>query len=282
MPVIKKIPYLNILLFGLTVLTTLVAGAHLNGVDLLSGPWAIIKAGAPFSAALIIILLSHELSHYFASRKHSTLATLPYFIPAPPPVLIGTFGAVIKMKSPILSRRALVDIGASGPITGFFFSLAACIIGLANSHIVPKTSFSGISLGDSALFHLLSRLILGKTSSSQDVMLNPVAFAGWVGLFMTSLNLLPIGQLDGGHVMYAFVGRFQKALSTALVIALAFLGLFYWKGWLLWAGLMMIIGLKHPPVYEWEAPLDPRRRYVGLFVLIIFALTFTPNPFSLG
>lgn len=279
---IKKIPYLNILLFGLTVITTLLAGANLSGVDLINEPRKIIPAGAPFSLSLIIILLSHELSHYFASKKHRTLATLPFFIPAPPPVLIGTFGAVIKMKSPILTRRALVDIGASGPIIGFFFSLVFCIIGLANSHIVPKTSFNGINLGDSALFHVLSRVILGKTTASQDVALNPVAFAGWVGLFMTSLNLLPIGQLDGGHVMYAFVGRFQKALSTALVIALAVLGIFYWKGWLLWAGLMLAIGLKHPPVYEWEAPLDPRRRYVGLFVLIIFALTFTPNPFSLG
>ncbi|MDA8092141.1 MAG: site-2 protease family protein [Nitrospiraceae bacterium] len=275
----RRFPWLHLVLFVLTIFSTLVAGMVQKGIDPLKQPGRIYE-GIPFSATLIIILLAHELSHYFASKKHNTMATLPYFIPAP--TLIGTFGAVIKMKSPILSRRALVDIGASGPISGFVVSVAACIIGLHFSHIIRGPHAAPpIELGDSMMFYLLTRLVVGSAAGG-DIVLNPIAFAGWIGFFVTFLNLLPAGQLDGGHVAYAFLGPLHKMVSRALVFILAVLGIFFWKGWLVWAALLLIIGIKHPPVYHWEVPLEPSRRYIGLLVFLIFLLTFIPTPFKVS
>ncbi len=274
----RKFPFVHIILFLLTVASTLAAGMIQRGIDPLQEPRK-FYVGVPFSATLIIILLSHELSHYFTSKRHRTIATLPYFIPAP--TLIGTFGAVIRMKSPIMSRSALIDIGASGPIMGFLFSIAACIVGLHFSTVIrgPHPA-AGVTLGDSIIFSLLTRIIVGDTSGAE-LVLHPVAFAGWIGLFVTFLNLLPVGQLDGGHVAFAFFGRMHKAVSGAIVALLAVFCIFFWKGWLIWAALMLILGLRHPPVYYWERPLDPARRYVGGAVLLIFILTFVPTPFAI-
>ncbi len=276
---LKRLPYLHLVLFALTIFSTLVAGMVQKGINPLKQPGRIYE-GIPFSATLIIILLSHELSHYFASKKHHTMATLPFFIPAP--TLIGTFGAVIKMKSPILSRQALVDIGASGPISGFLVSVAACVIGLHYSYVIRGPHAApGIELGDSLIFYILTKAIVGSTSGG-DLVLHPMAFAGWIGFFVTFLNLLPAGQLDGGHVAYAFLGPLHKALSRTLVGVLAVIGFFFWKGWIVWAALLMILGLKHPPVYHWEVPLEPSRKYIGLAVLVIFLLTFIPTPFKVA
>ncbi|MDA8172118.1 MAG: site-2 protease family protein [Nitrospiraceae bacterium] len=276
-----RFPLVHIVLFVLTIFSTLAAGMIQKGINPLAEPWK-FYAGVPFSATLIIILLSHELSHYFTSRWHKTIATLPYFIPAP--TLIGTFGAVIRMKSPIMSRRALIDIGASGPIMGFLFSMVACVVGLHLSTVIrgphPAGGAAGVTLGDSIIFYLLSRFIVGNTSGAE-LLLHPIAFAGWIGLFVTFLNLLPVGQLDGGHVAFAFFGRVHKVVSGMIVALLAVLGIFFWKGWLVWAALMLILGLRHPPVYYWETPLDPARRYVGAAVLLIFILTFVPTPFTI-
>ncbi len=275
----KKLPYLHILLFIFTLFSTLVAGALQKGINLLKEPGR-IHEGLPFSLTLMTILMSHELSHYFASKKHHTKATLPYFIPAPS--IIGTFGAFIKMKSPIITRKALVDIGASGPIAGFIISVLASIIGLSYSKVISLTHTEGaLGLGDSILFSLLSRLILGVTPDSYDILLHPVAFAGWIGLFVTSLNLLPIGQLDGGHIAYALLGERHRYVSKVLVGVLLLLGLFFWEGWALWALLMLILGLRHPPVLYWEIPLDPKKRFIGWLALIIFVLTFIPAPFKI-
>ncbi len=281
----KKIPYLHIVLFVATFATTLAAGALQKGVNIFKMPGRIIE-GFPFAGTLMTILLCHELSHYIASRKHHTEATLPYFIPSP--TLIGTFGAFIKMKSPIITRKALVDIGASGPIAGFIISLIACIAGLSMSSVVPLSNAAGtLSLGDSLLFSFLSKVIMGATPEHYDVLLHPVAFAGWIGLFVTSLNLLPIGQLDGGHIAYAVLGEKHRYLSMVLVSVLLFLGISAvlgnsgWEGWLMWAVLMLILGIKHPPVLHWEVPLDPKRQFIGLFSLIIFVITFIPAPFKL-
>ena len=283
--IMKKIPYLHILLFILTFLTTLTAGAIQKGIDVIKESGRIIE-GLPFAGTLMTILLCHELSHYIASKKHHTQATLPYFIPAPS--LIGTFGAFIKMKSPIMTRKALIDIGASGPIVGFIISVIACIIGLSLSDVVPLSKADGLlSLGDSILFSFLAKAILGVTPDQYDVLLHPVAFAGWIGLFVTSLNLIPIGQLDGGHVAFAVLGKRHRYLSMTLVGVLAILGLASiigesgWEGWLLWAVLMLILGIKHPPVLYWETPLDPRRQLIGFLTLIIFIVTFIPSPFKL-
>ena len=276
----RKIPYLHIILFILTAFSTLIAGTLQKGINPLAEPWRLIE-GIPFSFTLMLILLSHELSHYFASRVHHTNATLPYFIPAPS--IIGTFGAFIKMKSPIASRKALIDIGASGPIAGFIVSFFASVIGLYFSEIIKiPEGGSALSLGDSILFSALSRVVIGVAPEGYDILLHPVAFAGWIGFFVTSLNLIPVGQLDGGHIAFALLGRFHRYLSIALVAALAALGFVYWEGWAVWAILLVILGLRHPPVTHWERPLDPRRRLIAASSLAIFILTFIPAPFMVN
>ncbi|NWF76948.1 MAG: site-2 protease family protein [Nitrospirae bacterium] len=275
----KKFPFLHLFLFVLTLLTTLTVGAMHVGVDLTKEPGKLYK-GFPFAGALITILLSHELSHYFASKKHKVKATLPYFIPAP--TIIGTFGAFIKMKSPIISRKSLIDIGASGPIAGFIVSIIVSVIGLNMSEVVSMEKYEGgLSLGDSMLFSILAKLIIGIIPADYDIMLHPVAFAGWIGFFVTSINLIPIGQLDGGHIAYALLGEKHKHISMLLVLAMFALGLLLWEGWALWAILMLILGLRHPPVIYWEIPLDHRRRFVGWLSLMILIITFIPVPFKL-
>ncbi len=292
---------IHIILFILTVVSTLIAGALQKGINILEEPWRIIE-GIPFSVSLLAILLTHELSHFFASRRHHTHATLPYFIPAPS--IIGTFGAFIKMKSPIRTREALIDIGASGPIGGFIVALAVTVIGLAHSEVVTlKDTEAGLLLGDSILFSVLTKAVLGSLPEGKDVMLSPVAFAGWIGFFVTSMNLLPIGQLDGGHIAYALLGErnHRKAsIFFASILALAGIGRLYlyssfftgttfgvlrdylWEGWAVWAFLLYMLGLRHPPVLFWEEPLDRRRRFIGWLSLLIFFLTFTPVPFRMG
>jgi len=275
----RKVPFLHISLFVLTFLSTLLVGAVQTGADLIEEPSKIYK-GIPFSLTLMIILLSHELSHYFSSRKHGVEATLPYFIPAP--TIFGTFGAFIKMKSPIVTRKALIDIGASGPIAGFIISVIATIIGLNMSEIVSSAQAKGaLNLGDSLLFSLLSRIVLGVTPSDSDILLNPVAFAGWIGLFVTSINLIPVGQLDGGHIAYALFGEKHNRLSFVLIFVMGLFGWFLWEGWFVWAVLLLILGLRHPPVIYWEVPLDPKRKFIGWLALVIFILTFIPTPFQL-
>jgi len=275
----KKFPFLHFFLFILTLFSTLIAGAFLSGIDPLKEPEKIYK-GLPFAMTLMTILLSHELSHYFASKKHKIKATLPYFIPAP--TIIGTFGAFIKMKSPIITRKALVDIGASGPIVGFIVSVIATVIGLNNSEIIKVTLTEGIpSFGDSILFSFLSRIVLGITPPGHDILLHPIAFVGWVGLFVTSLNLIPVGQLDGGHIAYALLGEKHIHLSKLLVVIMVPLGLLLWAGWAVWAVLLLILGLRHPPLLYWEVPLDTKRRFIGWLALVIFVLTFIPVPFKI-
>lgn len=275
----KKFPFLHLLLFILTLLSTLFVGAMQTGVDLLKEPVKIYK-GVPFSLTLMTILLSHELSHYFTSKKHGVKATLPYFIPAP--TIIGTFGAFIQMKSPIVTRKALIDIGASGPIAGFIISVIATIIGLQMSEVVPIAKTRGVlNLGDSILFSFLTNIVLGVTPADSDILLNPVAFAGWIGLFVTSINLIPVGQLDGGHIAYALLGEKHIRLSFLLILVMVFLGLLLWEGWAIWAILLLILGTRHPPVLYWEVPLDYRRKFIGWLALVIFVLTFIPVPFKI-
>ena len=275
----KKIPFLHIVLFILTMLSTLFVGALQTGADILKDPWKIYY-GLPFALTLMIILLTHELSHYFASKKHGVNATLPYFIPAP--TIIGTFGAFIKMKSPIVTRKALIDIGASGPIAGFIVSVIAVMIGLHLSKIVPVAETKGaLTLGDSILFSFLAQTVLGVTPADSDILLNPVAFAGWIGLFVTSMNLIPVGQLDGGHIAFALLGEKQTRLSFILVLVMSLLGVLLWEGWIIWAVLLLVLGLRHPPVISWEVPLDTRRKVIGWIAFLIFILTFIPVPFKI-
>lgn len=275
----RKIPYLNIVLFALTFISTLTVGAMHEGIDVVAEPLNIYK-GWPFSIALLLILLFHEFSHYVASKKHSIEASLPYFIPAP--TLFGTFGAVIKMKSPITTKNALIDIGASGPIAGFIISVIATIIGLSFSRIMPVHAAANvISLGDSLLFKGLSRAILGAVPDNQDIYLHPVALAGWIGFFVTSLNLIPVGQLDGGHILYALLGDKHAVISKLLVGLMFIMGFLLWDGWIIWGVLLIIIGFRHPPIVYSEMPLDPKRKIIGWISLAIFILTFTPVPIAI-
>jgi len=271
-----KLTKTHILLFIATCFTTLSAGALLNGVI----PWEQpekIYLGLPFSFTLLFILMTHELSHYFTSRKHNVSASLPYFIPAPS--IIGTFGAIIKMKPPIPDRQSLIDIGASGPIGGFIIAIIATIIGLKWSEIKPAGEIQeGIVFGSSILFSLISEIVLNVDPEKFDVILHPVAFAGWIGLLVTSLNLLPIGQLDGGHIVYALFGEKHGLIAKITIPILIVMGIVFWRGWIIWAVLMIIIGYRHPPVVYPHIQLDKKRIYIGWASLVIFILTFTPTP----
>jgi len=272
---------IQVFLFLTTCFTTLFAGAMMEGVIPWEKPGELIH-GLPFAGSLMTILLTHEMGHYIMSRRHGTPASLPYFIPAPS--MIGTFGAVIKMQGRILDRRALLDIGASGPLAGFVVSVVAATIGLAQSEILPITGAmpeGSIELGDSLIFKLLSYAILGVDSSESTVMLHPVAFAGWIGLLVTALNLIPVGQLDGGHICYALFGEEKHRLISNVVIPLLVLmGILFWPGWLVWGILLIFLGRKHPPVVLPYISLDPNRKKIGWRSLAVFVLTFMPVPFS--
>lgn len=271
-----KLTRLHVLLFILTFMTTTIAGSLLSGIIPWEQPDKIYR-GLPFSLTLLFILLTHEMSHYIASRIHHVSATLPYFIPAPS--IIGTFGAVIKMKPPIPDRRSLIDIGASGPIGGFIIAIIACVVGLHYSEVKPTGHIQeGLAFGSSLLFSFLTNLVLGIDPDKYDILLHPVAFAGWIGLLVTSLNLLPIGQLDGGHITYALLGEKHAWISKGMLPVLVVLGIVYWEGWLIWAVLMIFLGYKHPPVVYPHIQLDRNRKLIGWIALVIFILTFTPTP----
>jgi len=269
----------HVVLFVFTCLSTLVAGALMEGAVPWREPAAIVK-GIPFSLTLMLILLTHEMGHYTMSRRHGTPATLPYFIPAPS--FIGTFGAVIKMRPPIMTRRALLDIGATGPLAGLVVAVAAVLIGLPLSDVRPLGMLpeGSITLGDSLLFKFLALLSLGIDPSKAEIVLHPVAFAGWIGLFITSLNLIPIGQLDGGHIVYALFPEYHRIVSRLAIPVLLVMGLVAWPGWALWGVLMLILGTRHPPVEVPHVELDPLRTRIGWVSLAVFFLTFTPTPFS--
>jgi membrane-associated protease RseP (regulator of RpoE activity) len=269
--------WVNILLLILTFLTTLTAGAFQLGVNPFV-PITNLLRGLPFSLSIMIILGSHEMGHYFMAKKNKVDATLPYFIPAPH--LLGTFGAVIKMKSQIRNKNALIEIGAAGPIVGFIFSTIALLIGLSLSEVVPVSGNQGIMLGDSISLKLLKMLYFSDLPAEKDVLLHPIAFAGWLGYFVTAINLLPVGQLDGGHILYALLGRKSKIFGyvmLGIVILLASL----WIGWVIWAILFLVIGFKHPPPLDSISPPSKKHKIIGMISLIIFILTFVPAPFQL-
>jgi membrane-associated protease RseP (regulator of RpoE activity) len=277
---------LPIVLFLLTVFTTLWAGAYqtYNGPVrgplnfLLSSP-EMLWRGIPFAGALLFILTTHELGHYLLSKIHRVPASLPLFIPGPPH-FIGTFGAIICMRGPILSRRALFDIGIAGPLAGFAVALVALIVGLNLSTVVDRTATFGLHLGEPLLLQFMSWLVIGPIPPESDVVLHPIGFAAWFGLFVTSLNLIPIGQLDGGHVAYALWGRRQRTMALAFIPILLVLGYVGWPGWWLWAFMAGLWGLGHPPVVDPQVPLGRNRTIVGWIAFAVFIVTFAPVPFS--
>lgn len=246
-----------------------------------------IWRGWPYTLSIMLILGAHELGHYFAARYHKVAVTLPYFIPLPIISPIGTMGAVIRMKAPIKNKRALFDIGVAGPLAGLAFAVPILIYGLITSDIGPSSSV-GLLEGNSLLYYLAKFAIFGQflPSETADVHLNQVAWAGWVGLLVTALNLMPVGQLDGGHIVYSIIGTRAKQLFTPVIAILGALTLasffidntFTWGIWIL---LLFFFGRAHAEPLDDVTPLDPRRRWLGIATLVIFVLIFVPIPFRM-
>ena len=244
----------------------------------------LLRLGLAFSLPTLLILLCHELGHWFVCRRHRLEATPPYFLPAP--VGLGTFGAFIRIRGPVRSKRQLLDVGVSGPIAGFVALLPVLVAGvwLSAPSALPLAPGGGLTLllyrpGDSLLTLALARLVHGELPPGWVLNPHPLLLAGWVGLFATMLNLLPLAQLDGGHVLYAALGRLQRLLAWPLWAGLALLGL-RWPGWWLWCLIVLVLGLRHPRVADEAAPLDPRRRRLAWAALAIFAVTFMPEPIA--
>ena len=267
------------LLFAATLITTTAAGAIQQGINPLSDPLGLVR-GLPFSMTLMAILIVHEMSHYLASRIHGVPSSLPFFIPAPS--IFGTFGAVIRMRGVIWDRRTLLDIGASGPIGGFILAFPALAVGFAMSSVSQGgAGEGGLVLGDSLLVAFVGRLVFGRLDPGSEIILHPVAFAGWIGMFVTSLNLLPVGQLDGGHISKALFPSRSDLIARLSHVALLILGVFLWEGWLLWAVILIFLGVRHPPVLLPHIRLGEGRRKVGFAAIVIFLITFVPVPFTI-
>lgn len=290
---------LHLVLFVLTMLTTTLAGLVIALAGQQSALYSVGRVGLyaallkhpgllfralSYSIALLFILGFHEMGHYTFSRKFGINASLPYFIPVPPFIIfIGTLGAVIKIRSPILYRRPLVEIGAAGPIASFTLSIPITLIGLKLSTVAMGPAPEGaLVFHESIIFKLLSWVAFGGSlPDNSQLILHPLAFAGWLGFFVTALNLLPIGQLDGGHLAYALLGRRYRVFADAAFILLVPLGLL-WPGWWVWAVLLIILGRKHPVVRDQDQPLSTRERLLIYSSLVIFVLCFMPKPISLS
>jgi membrane-associated protease RseP (regulator of RpoE activity) len=296
--------WLHALLLLATVFTTLVVGARMeynfqhnwpafyagdDGLDIFPLAWAIqsghLWMGIPFSCTLMLILLAHEMGHYLYCRYYSVSATLPFFIPFP--TLIGTLGAFIRIRAPIRTRAVLFDIGIAGPIAGFVVAVSVLFFALGLSKIAPvippEASFEpNYPLIFSAVHSALAAMGLARGTAGLPlgrVLMHPTAIAAWVGMFATSLNLLPGGQLDGGHIVFSLAPRLHRWVSQATIIVLLPLAYYCWAGWLVWAVLLRISGMRHPMVPELPGITAGRRGLAG-FALLMLLLTFTPAPFG--
>ncbi len=302
---------LALVLFLLTVVSTLFVGLHLARAyaqgqppyadsiysfellrELAANPFVLFQGWA-FAATLLGILLAHELGHYFACRHYGIVASYPYFLPFPN--LIGTMGAFIRIQSPIVNRRALFDVGIAGPLVGFVLAVPALVWGLANSKALPEAAEGRVVVFGNPLLVWFFEKLFWPGVSADHLMLHPVARAAWVGLFATALNLLPVGQLDGGHIIYAVAAEKHRRLSRTVTLALILIGLpgflqamqiielsdpnVSWPGWFVWGVLLLFLGVRHPTVLDPGAGLDSRRLWVAALGLLVFLLCFTPVPF---
>jgi membrane-associated protease RseP (regulator of RpoE activity) len=291
--------WLHGLLFVLTVVTVCYAGLAwsagfiaasggeaaglLVGPERLAGDPRLFPLSALYAAFLMTILVGHEAGHYLTCRREGILATLPYFIPGPP--FLGTFGAFIRIKSPLYHKRQVFDVGANGPLVGFALTLPTLAVGMALSKVAPFAQGEGtLYFGEPLIFKLMARLILGRIPQGSEIILHPVGWAGWVGLLLTAINLLPIGQLDGGHVAYALLGRRARRLSQVMVVFLIVMGVFFHVTWLVLAALILFLefrsklGLRHPPVVDEDEALGLKRTALGVVIVVVFILSFIPDP----
>lgn len=310
-------PWINLLVFGLTVLSVLFAGV----IGSYDGPaprslgeffgYVItnIGSGVPFAASLLAILLAHEFGHYIVGRLRKTQVSLPYFLPFPFSQF-GTMGAFIQLKEPPRNKRVLLDIGIAGPLAGLVVAIPILFYGLSLSRLDPIDVPPGMGIqleGNSLLYLAAKYIVFGQLLPAPesyngmapalywlryfftgqplpingvDVMIHPVAFAGWAGLLVTALNLIPAGQLDGGHVLYGLFGSRARRLVPVILVALVLLGL-VWAGWWIWAALIFILGRAHAEPLDQITQLDPPRKFIGVLALIIFVLVFTPVPLTI-
>ncbi len=285
-----------LLLFSLTVISTLIVGmefaqSYAQNREPFSGDQgalamaaqafhhpSLLATGIPFSLTLLGILLAHELGHFFTGRHYGIDVSYPYFIPAPN--LFGTFGAVISIRSPIPTKRALFDVGISGPVVGFLIALPAMAWAIAVSKVVPSAEQHAFVLfGNPLLMRLLIAWFHPHVRAGW-LLLHPVGRAAWVGLFATAMNLLPVWQLDGGHIVYSLASRHHRRISLAVGLGLLLLGLYAWEGWVLWGLILLVLSLRfrHPPLLDRWEPLGASRRAWALVALAIFLLCFTPWP----
>lgn len=292
---LKRRIWLNIVLFVLTIFSTLLVGISLSIsfkypevlaqnppsvldlVEKLRDP-QVISLSIIYVVVLLGILLGHEMGHFLTCRYYKINATLPYFIPAP--TLIGTFGAFIKIKSPITRKQQLFDIGVAGPLTGFILSVPALVYGLSLSKAVPPIARDAADyvFGEPLILKFFVSMIFKNIPPDYGIYLHPVAFAGWVGILVTALNLFPFGQLDGGHISYALLGKKSRNLTRFFLGVFIAMGIFFWVGWFIWAVLLLFMGLKHPLVQDEGAHLSPRRKFISYVVILIFILCFIPDP----
>src|SRR5262245_19833784 len=283
----RPFPWVNFALFGLTFVTTTVVGAvlmadfnntlgdSLNGFlgSIVRSPSMLIS-GLPFSIAIMTILMAHEMGHYLTCRYYGIDASLPYFITW----ITGTMGAFIRIRSPIPDRKSLLEVGIAGPIAGFVMAIPVGIIALMNStFIVPPEHYWGF--GDPLILKILAALIHRTPPAGMDFNLHPIGYAAWFGFFATALNLLPVGQLDGGHVTYALLGSLHRRISQAIIIVLIPFGIFYWQGWLVWTTVLLFLGVRHPMTLDDSSPLHRRHTWLGWIGLAMFILCFMPMPF---
>jgi len=280
----RKSVWINIILLTATVVTTTLAGA-LQWVDIDQVDWLnmvsfkyLWEGFLFFSVPLLLILGVHEMGHYYISKKHRVDASLPYFIPLPPPFILGTFGALISTRDPIPNRKALLDIGIAGPLCGFLVAIPVSFIGfyLIQQNPLPlQTNGTTIILVPPLLLVWMQNLF----TISGNYVIHPTLFAGWVGIFLTAVNLLPAGQLDGGHIARAILKEKHRYISWLVIFVLAGLSFIY-PGWLMFAIIILLfIGTQHQPPLNEVTPLDTRRKLLGLLILIVFILSFAPIPF---
>lgn len=305
-------PMVNVILFALTLLSLLYVGGLMSDTVVnITGPLSLIQfmlSGWPYALSLISILLAHEFGHYLMSRYHKTPATLPYFIPLPVPPL-GTMGAAIMMQGTPKNKRVLFDIGVAGPLAGMVIAVPILLLGLSMSHLeVLKPAGGGISMEGNSILYLLAKfLTFGKLLpepasfghltplgywilyfftgrpfpvGGTDVFIHPVAFAGWAGLLVTALNLIPAGTLDGGHVVYSWFGDKAGKAFPVIFLALLALGL-VWSGWWIWAVLLLWLGRVHAEPLDQITPLNTGRLAIAAFTIVLFFLTFSPVPFTI-
>jgi membrane-associated protease RseP (regulator of RpoE activity) len=275
----------NLILFLLTVCTTTIMGALMEQGDLLvQNPRllfqkpALVLSGVPASLTIMGILGVHELAHFFVARRHGLDSSLPYFIPVP--FGFGTFGAIIRIRMPWENRKALFDVGIAGPLAGFLVALPLFFVGLLMSPAMPPLP-DGVPLGSPFLLQWVEKWVyaIRDIPPDHDIYVNAMTFAAWFGLVVTGFNLLPIGQLDGGHVIFAVLGRWAQIVGIVALVALFALGTFVWSGWYMWAAFIMFSGWRHPPPLNTVAPLGKVRTLLGIAVLVLTVLLFTPSPF---